>query len=80
MAYGIANFAGTISVLPGGIGIYETLMTAILLTTGIAPDISLPVVIMYRVLNTILQLPPGYYLYQKKLSDGDSTLSTGDAA
>ena len=79
LAYGIANFAGTISVLPGGVGIYETLMTAILLTTGIPPTISLPVVIMYRVVNTILQLPPGYYLYQKRLSDSP-TLSSGDVA
>jgi uncharacterized membrane protein YbhN (UPF0104 family) len=54
--------------LPGGVGIYETLMVAVLLTTGISPDLSLPVVIMYRVLNTLLQLPPGYYLYQRYIT------------
>lgn len=68
LAYGIANFAGFVSVLPGGVGIYETLMVGVLLTTGVPAKISLPVIIMYRVLNTLLQLPPGYYLYQKYIS------------
>ena len=68
LAYGVANFAGMVSILPGGIGIYEALMAAVLLTTGISGDLSLPVIIMYRVLNTLLQLPPGYYLYQKNIS------------
>ena len=68
LAYGIANFAGTISIIPGGIGIYEALMTGAFLATGISPKLSLPVIIMYRVLNTILQVPPGYYLYQKNIS------------
>ncbi len=67
LAYGIANFAGTFSVLPGGIGIYEALMTATLLATGVSAVFSLPAIIMYRVVNTILQIPLGYYLYQKHI-------------
>lgn len=70
LAYGIANFAGLISVMPGGVGIYEALMTAVLASTGISPGISLPVTVMYRVLNTVLQLPPGYYLYHKAITQG----------
>ena len=67
LAYGIANSAGLISVMPGGVGIYEALMTAVLASTGIPPGISLPVTIMYRVLNTIIQLPPGYYFYNRSI-------------
>jgi uncharacterized protein (TIRG00374 family) len=67
LAYGIANFAGLVSVLPGGVGIYEALMTAVLASTGVSPAISLPVTIMYRVVNTLVQIPPGYYLYQGTL-------------
>lgn len=67
LAYGIANVAGLISVVPGGIGIYEALMTAVLASTGIPPGVSLPVTVMYRVLNTLVQIPPGYYLYNKTL-------------
>jgi uncharacterized membrane protein YbhN (UPF0104 family) len=59
------------SVLPGGVGIYEALMTAVLAATGIPPALSLPVTVMYRVLNSILQLPAGYYFYHKALGHGE---------
>lgn len=70
LAYGVANFAGLISVMPGGVGIYEALMTAVLASTGIPPGVSLPVTVMYRVLNTAVQIPPGYYLYQRTIKRG----------
>jgi uncharacterized protein (TIRG00374 family) len=69
IAYAVANFAGLISVLPGGIGVYEALMTAILASAGVPPGISIPVTVMYRVLNMLIQLPPGYYFYHKTLHD-----------
>jgi uncharacterized protein (TIRG00374 family) len=68
LAYGVANFAGLVSVLPGGVGIYEFLMTAVLATAGVPARVSIPVIVMYRVINTLIQLPPGYYLYQRNLS------------
>lgn len=67
IAYAIANFAGLVSVLPGGIGIYEALMTGVLAAGGVPPSISLPVTVMYRVVNMSVQLPPGYYLYHRAL-------------
>lgn len=70
LAYAIANFAGFVSVLPGGVGVYEALMTAVLAIAGIPAALSIPVVIMYRVLNTIIQLPPGYYYYRKAIGTG----------
>lgn len=68
IAYVIANFAGLISVLPGGVGIYEGLMTAVLATAGISPAVSIPATVMYRVLTSAIQLPPGYYFYHKALN------------
>jgi len=68
LAYGVANFAGLISVLPGGIGIYEALMIAVLAISGVPASISLPAIIMYRVVNTAIQLPPGYYYYHKSMN------------
>lgn len=68
LAYAIANFAGLISVLPGGIGIYEAIMTAVLATAGIPPSVSIPVTVMYRVLNAVIQIVPGYYFYHKALA------------
>jgi len=70
LAYAVANFAGLVSVLPGGIGIYEGLMTTVLAGTGIKPSVSLPVTVMYRVVNTLIQIPPGYYLYRNALRRG----------
>ncbi|HSX44572.1 MAG TPA: lysylphosphatidylglycerol synthase transmembrane domain-containing protein [Candidatus Saccharimonadales bacterium] len=67
LAYAVANFAGLISILPSGVGIYEALMTAVLAASGISPGVSLPVTIMYRVLNMLIQLPPGYYFYHQVL-------------
>jgi uncharacterized protein (TIRG00374 family) len=71
LAYAIANFAGLVSVLPGGVGIYEALMTAVLASTGIPAGVSLPVTVMYRVVNTLVQIPPGYYLYQRNLQHAE---------
>lgn len=67
LAYAIANFAGFVSVLPGGVGVYEALMTGVLVIAGVPAALSIPVVVMYRVLNTAIQLPPGYYFYHKAL-------------
>lgn len=63
MAYAVANFAGILSVLPGGIGVYEGLMTGVLTAAGIPISLSLPVVITFRILSMAIQLPIGYILY-----------------
>ncbi len=69
IAYAIANFAGLISIAPGGVGIYEGIMTAVLASAGVAAGVSIPVTIMYRILNMAIQLPPGYYFYHKTVHD-----------
>jgi uncharacterized protein (TIRG00374 family) len=74
IAYAIANFAGLISALPGGIGVYEALMTTVLVTMGVPLTISIPVTVMYRVLSMAVQLPPGYYFYNKALNDKEKPL------
>jgi uncharacterized protein (TIRG00374 family) len=67
LAYSVANFAGLVSVMPGGVGIYEALMTGVLAAAGIPARLSLPVTVMYRVLSTLIQLPIGYYFYNQTL-------------
>jgi uncharacterized protein (TIRG00374 family) len=79
LAYAVANFAGLVSVLPGGVGVYEGLMTAVLAVAGVPPRVSLPITIMYRVLNTLLQIPPGYVLYQRAINRGESVPRAVDA-
>lgn len=69
LAYVVANFAGLISVLPGGVGVYEGLMVATLATAGISPGVSIPATVMYRILTAVIQMTPGYYFYQKAIDD-----------
>ncbi len=67
IAYAVANFAGIMSILPGGIGIYEGLMTAVFAAAGVPAGLSLPVVIAFRMVSMAIQLPTGYYFYQRAL-------------
>lgn len=69
LAYSVANFSGLLSVLPGGVGVYEALMTAVLVATGIPARLSLPVTVMYRVLNMLIQIPPGWFFYHATLRE-----------
>lgn len=67
LAYAVANVGGFLSVLPGGVGVYESLMTIVLAAAGVSPSLSLPITITYRILNTIIQVAPGYVFYQRAL-------------
>jgi uncharacterized protein (TIRG00374 family) len=69
IAYAVANFAGLISVLPGGIGIYEALMTGVLAAGGVPASLSLPIIVTYRVINIGIQLPFGAYFYNRSLHE-----------
>ena len=75
LAYSVANFAGFISVLPGGVGIYEALMTTVLVAAGIPAALSLSVTIMFRILSTLVQLPAGYYFYHRTIRSGHKVIS-----
>jgi hypothetical protein len=68
IAYAVANFAGLVAVLPGGIGIYEGLMTAVLVSAGVPAGLAISVTVMYRVINLAISLPIGYYFYHKAIS------------
>lgn len=67
LAYAVANFAGLVSILPGGVGVYEALMAGVLVAAGVPAGISLSVTVTYRVLNTLIQVPPGYFLYHRTI-------------
>ncbi len=71
ISYAVANVAGLVAILPGGIGVYEGLMTGVMSTAGIAKGLALSATVVYRVVNMSIFLPIGYYLYSKALrSDG----------
>lgn len=68
IAYALANFAGLVAVLPGGIGVYEGLMAAVLVSAGVPAGLAISVTVMYRILNLAISLPPGYYFYHKAMA------------
>ncbi len=61
----IASLAGLFAILPGGLGVYEPLMTAVLISAGIEPVLALSATLVYRVISLLLSLLTGYVLYQK---------------
>ncbi|HEY5267946.1 MAG TPA: YbhN family protein [Candidatus Saccharimonadales bacterium] len=67
LAYAVANIGGFLSVLPGGVGVYESLMTIVLVAAGVPASLSLPITVTYRILNTVIQIAPGYVFYQRAL-------------
>jgi putative heme transporter len=67
LSYGVANFAGLVAVLPGGVGVYEGLMTATLTSAGVEKALALSATVVYRVLNMLIFLPIGYVLYHRVL-------------
>jgi len=79
LAYAVANFAGFVSVLPGGVGVYEALMTGVLVIGGVPAAVSIPATIMYRVVNTVIQVPPGYVLYHRYLRRKYDEVEVSDA-
>lgn len=72
LAYAVSSFAGIVSILPGGVGIFEALMTGVLAAAGVPIGLAIPVTITYRILNMLIQLPPGYYYYYKAMHDKTS--------
>jgi hypothetical protein len=63
IAYAMATLAGLFAILPGGLGVYEPLMAAVLVSAGIPADIALSVTLVSRVATLALALSTGYVLY-----------------
>jgi len=72
LAYAVASFAGLIAILPGGIGVYEALMTATLTSAGVPKALALSATLVYRIFTMIIFLPIGFIFYQMALRKGDA--------
>lgn len=63
IAYAVATIAGLFAILPGGLGVYEPLMAAVLLSAGVPNDVALSATLVSRVVTLLLALGSGYILY-----------------
>lgn len=60
----ISSVAGLIAALPGGLGVFEPLMTALFVSMGISPGLALSVTLIFRIITLALTLIMGYPTYQ----------------
>ena len=78
IAFVIANTAGLIVALPGGIGVFEALMTTVFIAVGVEPGLALSVTVVYRVIILLLSLVTGAAFYQRAInkigSDGTADI------
>ncbi len=68
IGYAVANAAGTISLVPGDVGIYEVALVTALSAVGVPLAIALSATILYRLLNKAILLPLGFIFYTKFVS------------
>lgn len=68
IAFVLANTAGLIVALPGGIGVFEALMTTVFIAVGVPPGLALSATLVYRVIILLLSLLTGAALYHKTVS------------
>lgn len=62
VAYGVATAAGTLPLTPGGIGVFETTMLAVLALLGVGSEATIPV-LAYRIFNFWLPIPLAALFY-----------------
>ncbi|MFT4532518.1 MAG: hypothetical protein ACI9T8_000541 [Candidatus Saccharimonadales bacterium] len=71
IAYAVANSAGLVAVLPGGVGVYEGLMTGVMASAGVEQALALSATVVYRVFNMGIFLPIGYIFYRRAINNSD---------
>lgn len=76
VAFVIANTAGLIAAVPGGIGVFEAIMTTIFIAVGIPPVLAVSVTLVYRVIMLVLNLLTGAVLYQRAINKFGSNGTT----
>ncbi len=63
IAYVVAYSVGTLAPTPGGLGAVEALMIALFVSFGVPSATAVAVVLVYRVINFWLPIPPGLVMY-----------------
>lgn len=71
VSYAVANIAGLFAILPGGLGVYEGLMTAVMTSAGVQKGLALSATVVYRVVNMGIFLPVGYFFYTRSLAQNE---------
>jgi putative heme transporter len=76
IAFVIANTAGLVAAVPGGIGVFEAIMTTVFIAVGIPPGLAVSVTLVYRVIMLVLNLATGAALYHRAINKFGSNNGT----
>jgi hypothetical protein len=85
VGYVVAYSIGTLAPTPGGLGAVEGLMIALFLSFGVPSAIAVAVVLVYRIINFWLPIPPGFIAYaivrpgRKPIAEGELETAAGEA-
>ncbi len=66
--YTLANIISIVSVVSGGVGLYEATMVGSFTALGIPFTTAFSVVLVYRFLNLAVFLPVGFYYYRRQVA------------
>lgn len=83
VGYVIAYSIGTLAPTPGGLGAVEGLMIALYASFGIPSAVAVAVVLVYRIINFWLPIPPGFVAYlivrpgRRRIEEGAVTAAGG---
>lgn len=64
IAYGVASFAGIFMATPGGVGAYEAIMIALLISTGVPAEVAIAGTLLSRATLFSATIIFGYLFYQ----------------
>ncbi|NLE21783.1 MAG: flippase-like domain-containing protein [Actinobacteria bacterium] len=85
VAYVVAYSIGTLAPTPGGLGAIEGLMIALFVSFGVPSAVAVAVVLVYRIINFWLPIPPGFVAYaivrpgRKPIPDGEWQAAASEA-
>jgi uncharacterized protein (TIRG00374 family) len=85
VAYVVAYSIGTLAPTPGGLGAVEGILIALFVSFGVPSAIAVAVVLVYRIINFWLPIPPGFIAYaivrpgRRPIAEGEVEAAAGEA-
>ena len=85
IGYVVAYSIGTLAPTPGGLGAVEGIMIALYLSFGVPSAVAVAVVLIYRIINFWLPIPPGFIAYaivrpgRRAIAEGEVEAAAGEA-
>jgi uncharacterized protein (TIRG00374 family) len=85
IGYVVAYSIGTLAPTPGGLGAVEGIMIALYISFGVPSAVAVAVVLIYRIINFWLPIPPGFIAYaivrpgRRAIAEGEVEAAAGEA-